>query len=166
MWQRAFGRLTCYHRPMIWTLYWLILSMMVSLVPTDSPVLRHGSLATALATVLYENPPLYARDEDRTRTAALMVAIAYRESSLDNSAVGDHGRSVCAFQIHMGPKTLLDDPLACSRAAYALLRASIAADREHPVAHYARGPKFRSLEAQKISNDRVFIAERLAKRAR
>lgn len=68
------------------------------------------------------------------------------------------------MQIHSsigGTPALLDDPEECIRTGLRILRQSITLDREHPIAFYARGPKFRSLEAQRLSNDRVAIARRL-----
>lgn len=58
---------------------------------------------------------------------------------------------------------LTRDPLACTRKAHAILKESIRIDRSHPVAFYARGPRFASPEAQRLSNDRMAITKRLAK---
>lgn len=93
-----------------------------------------------------------------------MVAIAFRESSLDTRQVGDHGSSFGAFQLHAssgGTAALLDDPLAQGRIAHRMMRESMRVDRAHPIAFYARGPRWQSLEAQRISNDRMAIAKRL-----
>jgi hypothetical protein len=135
------------------SLYFVVLSLMTSLVPAEDPILRHGALATALVMEVPE--------ED----LPLMIAISYRESSLDNRAVGDAGRSLCAFQILGGSQELLDDPRACVRKAYAMLLHSRSLDPAHPVAAYARGSGYRSRTAQRISNDRVALANRLAKSA-
>jgi hypothetical protein len=93
--------------------------------------------------------------------AALITAIAFRESSLDNAAVGDHGRSVCAMQIHGGARSLLSDVGACVRRGTLMLRASRRIDPANPVAHYARGPRWQSEEARRLSRDRVALAHRL-----
>jgi len=146
-------------------LYFLILSMMCSLSPSERPIYRHGRLATALATVLSEEGPLFAADPELSRSAALLVAVSFRESSFDERAVGDHGRSVCAFQIHGGSPALLEDPVLCARTGYRMLKESLRMDPSHPVAFYARGPRFLGDEAQKLSNDRMAIARRLAKSA-
>jgi hypothetical protein len=146
------------------TLYFFVLSLCLSLSPSQQPILRHGLLATAITTVLHDEGALYASDPELQRSAALLVAVAFRESSLDTHAVGDHGKSFGAFQLHAssgGTEALLDDPLAQARKAHEMIKISIRADREHPIAQYARGPRFASLEAQRISNDRVALAKRL-----
>jgi len=144
-------------------LYWIVLWMMTSLVPAQDPIARHGRLSSAIATVVSEEAPLFRNDEDRVRTAALLVAIAFRESSLQHDAVGDGKRSVCAFQIHGGDKALLDDTEACVRTGERMLRESIRMDRDEPVAFYARGPRFKSDEARSLSRDRVRLSQRLLK---
>jgi hypothetical protein len=145
-------------------LFWYTLSLLCSLSPSFQPLERHGQLATAISQALIQGGPLYANDVTLERSAALMVAVAFRESSLTLTAVGDGGKSFCAFQIHSssgGTRELLEDPLACAARAHALMKASIQADRAHPLAQYARGPGFKTLEAQRLSNDRVALANRL-----
>src|SRR4051812_45714219 len=93
--------------------------------------------------------------------AALITAVAYRESGLDNSAIGDHGDSVCAMQIHHGSRSLLTDVGACVRRGTLMLRASRAVDPAFPVASYARGPRYQSEEARRLSRDRTRLAARL-----
>ncbi len=93
--------------------------------------------------------------------AAIITAVAFRESSLRNDAVGDGGHAVCALQIYDGPKSLLTDPIACVRRGTEMLRESRRVDPLHPIAFYARGPRFRSLDAQRISNDRMALARAL-----
>ena len=67
-----------------------------------APARQHDELARAIANRVEAEAPLFKDDEDRRRTAALLVAIAFRESSLRAAAVGDHvgGKptSFCAFQ--------------------------------------------------------------------
>lgn len=93
--------------------------------------------------------------------AALLTAVAFRESGLDAAAVGDHGRSVCAYQILNGSRSLLTDVGACVRRGTLMLRASRAVDPANPVASFARGPRYQSEEARRISRDRVALAHRL-----
>jgi hypothetical protein len=93
--------------------------------------------------------------------AALLTAIAYRESGLDPAAVGDHGRSVCAYQILNGSRSLLTDVGACVRRGTMMLRASRAVDPLNPVASFARGNRWDTEEARRISRDRVALARRL-----
>jgi hypothetical protein len=149
---------------MLHQLYWLVLSMMVSLSPTEDPIARHGRLATAIATVATEETPLFQDTEKHTgreRTAALLVAVAFRESSLNHDAIGDGGRSKCAMQIYGGSTTLLDDPVLCVRTGYRMLKESVRFDQAHPVAFYARGPRFKSEEARRISQDRMNLAAKV-----
>lgn len=93
--------------------------------------------------------------------AAKVTAVAFRESSLRNDAVGDGGRSVCAMQVHNGSRTLLGDVGACVRRGVAMLRSSERIDPAHPIAAYSRGPRWQGQEAQRISNDRMALAARL-----
>ncbi len=93
--------------------------------------------------------------------AAIFTSVAFRESSLINSLSGDGGHSVCAMQIYDGPKSLLDDPIACVERGARMLRDSRRVDPSHPIAFYARGPRYKSDVAQRISNDRMALAKRL-----
>lgn len=145
-------------------LYWIVLAMMLRLSPSDHPIVRHGTLATAIAIVVNEEPPLFVDDDTREKSAALVVAVAFRESSLRVDAIGDGGHSVCAMQIYDGPKTLSDDPIACVRTGYRMLRQSIRVDRKNPVASYARGPRWDTEEARRISRDRMALAHSLVTR--
>lgn len=64
----------------------------------------------------------------REQGAALLVVYGWEESRLALSATpGDGGLAHCAFQVHATgarAKQLDADPLACVRAAYAVLRES------------------------------------------
>lgn len=141
-----------------------------------APARHHDELATAIANRVEAEAPLFKGDEDRHRTAALLVAIAFRESSLRAAAVGDHvgGKptSFCAFQVNLpwGRKTpdgwtgqdLLDDPDKCVAAAMRMLRVSMQVCPSSPLAWYAAGPAgCQSPRAQRISRDRMAIAQRL-----
>jgi hypothetical protein len=146
-----------------------------------APARQHSSLAEAIATRAAAEPPLFKGDEDRHRTSALLVAIAFRESSLNAAAVGDSvaGKptSFCAFQLHLpfGAKTaegwtsedLLEDPEKCVTAAMHLLRDSMRACPSSPIAVYASGPSgCESTRAQWISRDRLAVAQRLVRDTR
>jgi hypothetical protein len=126
-------------------LFFTVRAWMGTLAPGN-----HDELAWAVASVAE------SREE-----AALITAVAFRESGLDNAAVGDHGRSVCAMQIHNGAHSLLDDTGACVRRGTLMLRESRRVDPANPVAQYARGPRWQTLEAQRISRDRVALSRRL-----
>ncbi len=93
--------------------------------------------------------------------AALLTSMAYRESGLDNTAIGDHGRSVCAYQVLNGSRSLLTDVGACVRRGALMLRASRAVDPANPVASFARGNRWDTEEARRISRDRVALSRRL-----
>jgi hypothetical protein len=146
-----------------------------------APTRQHESFAAAVTSRVQAEPPLFKGDQDRRRTAALLVAIAFRESSLRLAAVGDHvgGKptSFCAFQVHLpwGATTaegwtgadLLDDPDKCVRVALRLLRESMRVCPSAPLAWYAAGPSgCSSGRAQRISLDRVSIAQRLVRDVR
>lgn len=131
---------------MISLLFTVVSVWMSTLVPG----VNHDALAWAVAS-----------SADSIEEAALVTAIAFRESSFDNSAVGDHGRSVCAMQIHNGARNLLQDVGACVRRGTLMLRESKRVDPANPVAQYARGPRWQSEEARHLSRDRVALARRL-----
>lgn len=135
-------------------------------------------LGLAIATRAEAEAPLFKGDEDRHRTTALLVAMAFRESSLRADAVGDHvaGKptSYCAFQLHLpgGAKTaegwtgaqLAEDPEKCVTAAMRLIRESMRSCPSAPLAWYASGPSgCESVRAQRISRDRLSLAQRLVR---
>jgi hypothetical protein len=130
-----------------------------------SPHIDHAVLAQAIAKAVDESPPIFPDDADRRRTAALAVAVAFRESSFNPHAVGDNGASFCAFQIHVtskGSRALLANPDHCAQAGLALLRASYNHCPSHPVATFAAGPSACTIPlAQRISRDRVRLGEEL-----
>lgn len=130
-----------------------------------APGRDHVSLAQDVASVVLDEQPLFLDDEDRRRTAALVVAIAFRESSLRanaRSAQGDY----CLMQVH-GRPDLEGDARACVRVAMTMLRDSMRACPAHPLAVYAEGPRgCDSARAQRISRDRMALAHRLAREVR
>lgn len=118
------------------------------------------ALATAIADVVAARGPIFAGPDGARRTVALMVAVAWRESSFRLDALGDHGASVCAYQIWHGPRSLLTDARACVEAGYEHLKRSVAACPAHPVAVYARGT-CASEDGRRISADRMRVARGL-----
>jgi len=135
-----------------------VLASMLQLAPGRD----HAELATAITRVVLEEPPLFRNDEDRRRTAAFLVAIAFRESSFRNGAKSKT-HDYCALQINRRPD-LAADPVACVRVAMTMLRESMRMCPLHPLAFYASGPGACTNErARRISNDRMAIAARLAK---
>ncbi len=130
-----------------------------------APDRDHAELGDAIARVVDASAPLFTEDVDKRKTAALVVAVAFRESSLRLNIVGDHGRSFCALQIHEtsgGTKALLTDADACVRHGLGMLRTSGKVCAAHPLAWYAEGPNgCTSPRAQRISRDRMALARRL-----
>jgi hypothetical protein len=146
-----------------------------------APARQHDRLAEAIASRAEVEAPLFKGDDDRRKTSALLVAIAFRESSLRADAVGDHiaGKptSFCAFQIHLpfgantaegwGGMDLVEDPDKCVTVAMRMLRESIRMCPAFPLAFYASGPTgCDNGRAQRISRDRFAIAQRLVRDVR
>ena len=100
-------------------LFWAVLFWMLQL----SPAKDHTKLAWAIAT----------QAQSRTE-AAVMTAVAFRESSFQTGAVGDSGHSLCAFQIYDGPKATLEDVDLCTSIAVRMLRDSRRMDKDNPLA--------------------------------
>jgi hypothetical protein len=146
---------------------------------TLAPGRAHDAFAQAVVSATESEAPLFVDDADRKKTASLLVAVAFRESSLDLGALGDkrNGRatSFCAFQIHLphdGERTrdgytsddLVSDPEKCVRAAMHMMRMSMRVCPAHPLAWYAEGPAgCGSRRGQAISRDRLAIAHRLVR---
>jgi hypothetical protein len=142
-----------------------VLSFVLAAMTTLAPGRDHADLGGAIARIVDAERPLFERDVDHRRTAALIVAVAFRESTFDAEAVGDHGNSFCALQIHRssgGTPALLTNRDACVREGLRMLRLSLKICPAHPVAWYASGPLgCENARAQRISRDRMAIAARL-----
>lgn len=137
-------------------LLFTILGWMSSLAPGRD----HIEAATAIATVAIEQRALFADDTDRFRTASLLTAIAFRESSLRNDVTSKTGDS-CMMQVNRRPD-LASDPTECVRVAVTMLRESMRMCPDHPLSLYAEGPRgCTSSRAQRISRDRMALASRL-----
>lgn len=134
-------------------LYVWILAAMLFLAPTRN----HEALAHATANVLADEPALFIEDESKLRTAALVVAIEFRESSFRDvtSATRDH----CFMQLHDRPD-LLGHPEACIRAGLRALRASFTSCPGAPLAGYVGGG-CSNKRARRISDDRISLAAKL-----
>lgn len=133
-----------------------------------SPGKDHTLVAESMARVIATERPLFANDEDRTKTAALVTTIAFYEGSLKPSVIGDAhsgSASFCTMQIHTssgGSAALNEDLDACFRTGIRMLRESMAQCPEYGVAFYARGPKgCTDPHAQRISNHRLYEAKQL-----
>lgn len=143
----------------------LVVLFVFACMKTLAPGRDHSELGGAIARAVLDERPLYRDDESKLRTAATLVAIAFRESSLRNdvvSSTNDH----CAFQVHARPE-LAKDPEGCVRVAMTMLRESMRICPAHPIAFYAEGPRgCDSPRAQRISRDRLSIAQRLVREVR
>lgn len=125
-----------------------------------APQREHLEIGRAIAIAVDDARPLFAADEDRHKTAALVVAIAFRESTFRNDAVSKTD-DFCFLQVHRRPD-LADDPEACARVGLEMIRVSLRACPAHPLAVYAEGPNgCASPRAQRISRDRFALAARL-----
>jgi hypothetical protein len=155
-----------------------LLAWVLAASATLAPGRSHDVLAAAIAKRAAVEAPLFKDDVDRQKTAALLVAIAFRESSLRHDITGDkiggQPTSFCAFQINLpwGSKTpegwtgddLLKDPDKCVATAMRMMRISFKVCPSHPLAWYASGPAGCANErAQRISRDRVALAQRLTR---
>jgi len=142
-----------------------LLAFVMAAMPLLAPRRDHHVLALAISDAVESERALCAGEDGKLRTAALMVAVSYRESGFDIGAVGDGGHSFGAFQNHDssgGTKALLGDADAQARKALAMLRISLRSCPEHPIAWYAGGPRgCASPHAQRVSADRVAVAKRV-----
>lgn len=136
----------------------IVIAWMLLLAPGRD----HSALAGAIASAVEEADPLFVDDADKRKTASLVTAVAFRESSFRNDVVsktGDH----CALQVHGRPE-LGKDAAACVRVGLAMLRESMRVCPAHPLAFYAEGPRGCTSErAQRISRDRLWLARKLAR---
>lgn len=92
--------------------------------------------------------------------ATWLAAIAYRESSFRLGAIGDHGRSLCAYQLQGAPRRVLTDAGLCTRIALHSLRASARLCPSAPLAAYA-GARCGSRVAGRITRDRNALRRRM-----
>ena len=123
------------------TLAFVLAAMNVLVPDTD-----HTALGSAIARVV-DAQPFMRDDAARRRTAALIVAVAYREGYLQTFVLGDHDRrgiphSFCTMQVHEaagGTPALNDDLDLCIQAGLRMLRTSRQMCPAHPVAFYAEG---------------------------
>ena len=123
------------------------------------------TFANAVGRAASNVAPLFKDDVDRKKTVSLLTAIGYRESSFRMNAVSATN-DYCYFQVHGRPE-LAEDPDACARVAIEMLRESMRACPEHPVAFYASGPGgCTNLRAQRISRDRMSLAAWAARQVR
>ncbi len=130
-----------------------------------SPGKDHTLVAESMARVIATERPLFADDEDRTKTAALVTTIAFYEGSLKPVVLGDRNASFCTMQIHAssgGTAALNENLDECFRKGITMLRESMAMCPDFPIAFYARGPKGCTDEhAHRLSNHRMYESKQL-----
>ena len=138
-----------------------LLFAIVFWMTTLAPGRDHIVNGTAITQVVLAEKPLFKDDESKIKTAALLVAISFRESAFRNDAkskTNDH----CMMQINKRPE-LAEDPVKCVEVAMTMLRESIRMCPDYPIAFYASGPgACTNLRAQRISRDRMALAKRIA----
>lgn len=121
------------------------------------------SLAYSIDKVATEQPIYrthYLNDAKMTR--ALAIAVAWQESGGRVNVMARNGDGgTCAFQITPGWPSLLEDTDECTLVGMTMLKRSYEIDRMHPVAVFARGNQWRTLEAQRLSDEREALAEYL-----
>ena len=182
------------------TLLEYVLVCLVYLVPAR-PVFQHVPLAIAITQAVEESAPLFKDDRPtvvddvqlpaKSRTAALMAAVAFRESTARSRAAGDcrglppgspqctpeKARSFGAFQqwIDPGNKSLsglrgvdfLDRADLQAKDAIGMMHTSFKACREFPLAWYAHGRDAREAcedrRSQMLSNERLWYARDTSK---
>lgn len=115
----------------------------------------HPSIVAAIATESIADPVL----GDPQRTAALLLVIAFRESSYRADVVGDGGRSCGLYQSSCA-STKLRDPVGQTRIALANVRRSIAACPDAILAVYASG-SCGNVAGRRISVSRVAESQRI-----
>jgi transglycosylase-like protein with SLT domain len=114
-----------------------ILSLMLSLVPKAPWDTTYPQTATAIAEAAEESA-LFAGEQGPAQTAALLVALAYYESSFRPDAVGDKGASVGLYQISRANLTVpsswvMTDARLATREALRLIRISQQVCRGRPL---------------------------------
>lgn len=139
---------------------WVLLAMAYL-----APGRDHRELGAAIAEVVDAERPLFERDADRLKTASLVVAIAFRESTFRQD-VTSKTDDWCALQVHRRPELALD-ARECIRVGLTMLRESMRVCPAHPVAFYSSGPiGCTDARAQRISRDRMWLASKLAREVR
>jgi hypothetical protein len=150
-----------------------VMKMLYDLAPNGPHVPDYGEIANAIASAATQDPLFPWMKSGSKRTACLLVAMAFKESSFHRSVVGDQGRSFGLYQIQ--PPTarvsvkLLTVPRDASFVAVDLFRQSFkkAAEKGRPfhegLAWYIASSDvgMRHPKVVVLSMERVALAERL-----
>jgi hypothetical protein len=119
-----------------------ILSLMIALQPQAPWRETYEDTAKAIATVVNEEPALFAGKDGKEKSAALLVALAWAESRFNQKAVGDHGHSMGLYQIFhtnlptpegFGKNDILGNALNATKVAHRMLKQSMAVCGRKPV---------------------------------
>ncbi len=140
-----------------------VVGMMMALEPSAPWRPTYERTADAIVKVV-DAEPLF--EGDPSRSAALLVSVAWHESRLKPDAVSKNGLWLCLYQVdkrHLAdPKKALEDPEVCTRAAMKILRASLKACAARPVderlAFFMSGKCDRGLPESRY---RMFMAKKL-----
>jgi len=142
-----------------------VLSLMVLLQPRAPWLATFHDTAAAVADVVLVEQPLFEGAHGRERTAALLVSVAWFESTFRPDALGDHGQAHGLYQVHDHGE--LADAREATRTALALMRQSFRACRALPMeerlAWYAAGGAdgCTSEAGRRASRHRVSLGMRL-----
>lgn len=115
----------------------------------------HPTVVQAIASESIADPVL----GDAQHTAALLLVIAFRESSYRADVIGDGGRSCGLFQSACA-STKLRDPVGQTRIAIGNIRRSITACPDAILAVYASG-SCGNVAGRRISVSRVAESQRI-----
>lgn len=127
-----------------------ILALMLKLEP-NSPYRETFDESAEVYAKVANDEPLFKGEDGPLKTAALFVSVAWFESRFRKGAIGDHGQSVCEFQIGVSnlrnlgttKDEILQNTEVCTRAARKMMAISFGVCRGKDVlyalSHYAAG---------------------------
>lgn len=120
--------------------------MAAALAPSAPHTYQAPVVLAEIASVVGQaKHPIFATKE---QDAAVMLVQAWSESNFMLTAVGDHGRALCAYQLQNAPHAVLTSPWLCTKLAYDRLRLSVAACPQDPLAPYIGGCTNRTARAR------------------
>lgn len=147
-----------------------VLAVMVKMQPYQSPQIRVTYDETAEAIALAANTrPIFEGEDGAVKTAAFLLAIAWKESRFNPTAVGDNGASLGLFQIqaptaHVTANMLLV-PREAAPIAINLVKTSLAVCGHYGwherLGWYAAGGNGCKESGRKKSVSRVLLAEKI-----
>lgn len=136
-----------------------LLEFLLSAALHLAPGRDHSAIAGAIVHAIEKEGCLVTGNDCERRSAALALAVGYRESGLRLDAIGDKGASLCAWQVQSRDRSLLTDADACALEGYRRLRTSLQACRGS-IAMYAAGT-CGSARGKSIDADRKRLALRI-----